>query len=777
MHGNGPAEAVGSEPEGAGLADQGMGWINSNETGVGQFTVTSGLEGAWTPTPTQWDNKYLETLFSHEWELVESPAGAKQWQPREVKDGFMVPPVEAGAPETKPTMSTADMAMITDPAYLEISKRFYENPDQLADAFARAWFKLLHRDMGPAIRYVGPQAPGEELPWQDNVPASSGSVIGDAEIAELKSTILDSGLTTDQLVKTAWASASTYRRTDYRGGANGARIRLEPQRSWDVNVQAGVGPVIDKLEQIQGAFNGKGGAQVSLADLIVLGGTAGVEAAAKAAGHDITVPFTPGPDRRRPGRHRRRVLLLSRAQGRWLPQLRRQAGRRADRAPAHRQGLHAQPLGARDDRTGRRAPSARQQRRLRGLMACSRSRPGQLSTDFFTNLLDMGVKWSAVGEAEDVFEGHDRSTGERTWTGTRVDLVFGSNSQLRAIAEEYGADRRRRSVPRRLRLRLGEGHGERPIRSSTDIEALTRIPPVGRCDLAAPHRRVRGRRSSRARSCRQDGQVSAKAAPAIARVASPAPFRSHRSTGATVSDNDPADEDQDLGRDPADSDAVVDGSDAAVEPGAEETDGPDEADGDAEPVVGSGTDSRPMPDPADAAIGTPAPRRRLRRVLRALLVVVVIASVLGAIAVVWPIFDDRVLQPVQDNAIETAAIENRLDQTDDRLGEIEQQITQLGEDLDGLRGTQDDLGGSLDALGVRIEDLTTELQRLDGLETDLGDLGERLDREVAVLRSMELMSRARLFLYQANYGLAEQDVAAAKSVLEASRSVGSGVSG
>ena len=366
MHGNGPAEAVGAEPEGADLAEQGFGWINSNETGVGEFTVTSGLEGAWTPTPTQWDNKYLETLFSHEWELVKSPAGAKQWQPREVKEGFMVPPVAPGAPETKPTMSTADMAMITDPAYLEISKRYYENPDQLADAFARAWFKLLHRDMGPAIRYVGPQVPSEELVWQDNVPAHEGALIGDAEIAELKSTILDSGLTTEQLVKTAWASASTYRRTDFRGGANGARIRLEPQAGWDVNVQSGVGSVIAKLEEIQGAFNGKGGAQVSLADLIVLGGTAAVEAAAKAAGHDVSVPVHPGSHRRRPGQHRRRVVRLPRADGRRVPQLRRQAGRGPDRAPADRQGVHAEPVGARDDRARRRPPGAGQQRRLRG---------------------------------------------------------------------------------------------------------------------------------------------------------------------------------------------------------------------------------------------------------------------------------------------------------------------------------------------------------------------------------------------------------------------------
>ena len=438
MHGNGPAEAVGAEPEGAGLAEQGFGWINSNETGVGQYAVTSGLEGAWTPTPTQWDNKYLETIFSHEWELVMSPAGAQQWQPREVKEGFMVPPVEPGAPETKPTMSTADMAMITDPAYLEISKRYYENPDQLADAFARAWFKLLHRDMGPASRYVGPQVPSEELQWQDNVPAHEGALIGDADIAGLKSMILDSGLSIEQLVKTAWASASTYRRTDFRGGANGARIRLEPQASWDVNVQAGVGSVIAKLEEIQGAFNGKGGAQVSLADLIVLGGTAAVEAAATAAGHDVSVPFTPG--RTDADQDSTDVdsfgYLEPKADG-FRNYVAKQGAVPTEHLlidKAYMLNLSAPEMTALVG--GLRVLGNDVGGEGHGVLT---DRPGQLTTDFFTNLLDMGVKWSAVGEAEDVFEGHDRSTGAPKWTGTRVDLVFGSNSQLRAIAEEFGA--------------------------------------------------------------------------------------------------------------------------------------------------------------------------------------------------------------------------------------------------------------------------------------------------------------------------------------------------
>ena len=438
MHGNGPPELVGAEPEGGGLADQGFGWVSTHETGLGQFTITSGLEGAWTPTPTKWDNMYLETIFAHEWEVVESPAGAKQWQPREVKDGFMVPPLEPGAPETKPTMTTADMAMIVDPLYLEISKRFHENPDQLADAFARAWFKLLHRDMGPAARYVGPQVPSEQLDWQDNVPANEAQAIGDAEITELKSIILDSGLTTEQLVKTAWAAASTYRRTDYRGGANGARIRLEPQRSWDMNVQAGVGAVITKLEEIQGEFNGKGGAQVSLADLIVLGGTAAVEAAARAAGHDITVPFTPG--RTDVDQDSVDVESFSYLEG------------TADgfRNYVAKQGAIPSEHLLIDKAFMLNLTAPQMTALVGGLRVLGNNvggegygvftdRPGQLTTDFFRNLLDMGVRWAAVGEAEDVFEGRDRATGDPKWTATRVDLVFGSNSQLRAIAEEYAS--------------------------------------------------------------------------------------------------------------------------------------------------------------------------------------------------------------------------------------------------------------------------------------------------------------------------------------------------
>jgi catalase-peroxidase len=438
MHGAVTPDMHGPEPEAASIADQGIGWANQHETGFGEYTLTSGLEGAWTPTPTKWDNMYLETIFAHEWELVESPAGAKQWEPREVKEGFMVPDAHVPGKMNPPAMSTADMAMITDPAYLEISKRFYENPDQLADAFAKAWFKLLHRDMGPAIRYVGPQVPGEEFLWQDNVPAHEGPMIGDAEIAELKSTILDSGLGTDQLVRTAWASASTYRRTDFRGGANGARIRLSPMSEWDVNVQSGVNPVIAKLDEIRSDFNGKGGAQVSLADMIVLGGSAAVEAAAKAAGHDVTVPFTPGrtdasqedtdidsfqwlePNAdgfrnyvRKFGSVPTEHLLIDKAfmLNLTAPQMTALVG-----------GLRVIGNNVGDEGYGELT-----------------DRKGQLTNDFFVNLLDMGTKWSAVGEEEDVFEGRDRSSGELKWKATRVDLIFGANSQLRALVEEFAA--------------------------------------------------------------------------------------------------------------------------------------------------------------------------------------------------------------------------------------------------------------------------------------------------------------------------------------------------
>ena len=434
MHGAGPAEAVGVEPEGGGIADQGFGWMSSHGSGKGADTVTSGLEGAWTPTPTQWDNKYLETLFGHEWEVNITPAGAQVWNPKSVNEGFMVPPVQPGAPETPPAMSTADMAMITDPAYLEISKRFLENPDQLADAFARAWFKLLHRDMGPAIRYVGPQVPSETMVWQDNVPAHEGPMIGDAEVAALKTAILDSGLSTSDLVKAAWASASTYRRTDFRGGANGARVRLAPQADWDVNVAAGVAATIAKLDEVRAAS----GTNVSLADMIVLGGNAAVEAAASAAGHSVSVPFTPGrTDADQENTDIESFSYLEPSADGFRNYVNKQGSVPAEHMlidKAYMLNLSAPEMTALVG--GLRVLGNNTDGSAHGVFT---DRPGQLTTDFFTNLLDMGVAWSAVGEGEDTFEGKDRASGEVRWTGTRVDLVFGSNSQLRAIAEEYAA--------------------------------------------------------------------------------------------------------------------------------------------------------------------------------------------------------------------------------------------------------------------------------------------------------------------------------------------------
>ena len=435
MHGNGPDSAVGVEPEGAPIHQQGLGWTNEHESGLGEFTITSGLEGAWTPTPIEWDNSYLNTLFGHEWELVESPAGAKQWQPKSVREGFMVPPVAEGAPETKPTMSTADMAMITDPAYLEISKEFQENPEVLADEFARAWYKLLHRDMGPRDRYLGTQVPDEVLIWQDPVPEHEGDLIDADGIATLKQAIADSGLSAAELVQAAWASASTYRQTDHRGGANGARVRLEPQTGWDVNVRTGVPGIVEKLDEVR-----KGtGLNVSLADTIVLAGGVGVEQAAAAAGHDIEVPFTPG--RTDATQEMTEVdtfeYLEPKSDG-----FRNYMGKQSEVPAEHLLvdkafllRLTAPEMTALVG--GMRAIGATAGDEAHGRLT---DRVGQLTNDFFVNLLDMRTVWSPVGEGEDVFEGKDRDTDEVKWTGTRVDLIFGANSQLRAIAEEYAAN-------------------------------------------------------------------------------------------------------------------------------------------------------------------------------------------------------------------------------------------------------------------------------------------------------------------------------------------------
>ncbi len=437
MHGNGPADAVGEAPEGGKINEQGFGWANTTETGLGEYTITSGLEGAWTPTPTKWDNTYLETIFSHEWQVVESPAGAKQWEPVEVKDGFWVPDAHVEGKLNPPVMTAADMGMITDPDYLEISKEFREHPERLADEFARAWYKLLHRDMGPLDRYLGPQLPDEELIWQDPVPAHEGPLVTEEEVATLKQEIADSGLTVSQLVGAAWASACTYRQTDHRGGANGARIRLEPQAGWDVNVRSGVAAVIDRLEELKDASD----ANISLADMIVLGGSVGVELAAKAAGHDISVPFTPGrTDATQEMTEIDTIAYLEPKHDAFRNYLQKTAAGipsehfMVDRAfmlklsapemAALVGGMRAIGANAGDDNTD-------------GILT---DRPGQLTNDFFVNLIEMGTVWEPIGEGEERFEGRDRKTGETRWTATRVDLVYGSNSQLRAIAEEYAAN-------------------------------------------------------------------------------------------------------------------------------------------------------------------------------------------------------------------------------------------------------------------------------------------------------------------------------------------------
>ena len=439
-HGAAPAEYIGPEPEGAPLEEQGLGWRNTYGSGKGKDTTTSGLEGAWTPTPTAWDNSFFETLFGYEWEPAESPAGAKQWKPKDGAAADAVPDAHDPSVRHAPMMLTTDLALRIDPAYEKISRRFLENPDQLADAFARAWYKLLHRDMGPASRYLGPWVPEPQL-WQDPVPAADHDQVGADDIAALKEKILGSGLSTSQLVSTAWASAVTFRGTDMRGGANGARIRLAPQRDWEVNDPAGLSTVLQTLEQIQQDFNGSrsGGATVSLADLIVLGGCAAVEAAAKKAGQDVTVPFVPG--RTDASQEQTDVesfeVLEPRADGF------RNYLRSGEKLPPEKLLLdraNLLTLTAPEMTVlvgGMRALGANAGRAPHGIFT---DRPGTLTNDFFVNLLDMGTEWKASDAAENVFEGRDRGTGEVKRTATAVDLVFGSNSELRAIAEVYATD-------------------------------------------------------------------------------------------------------------------------------------------------------------------------------------------------------------------------------------------------------------------------------------------------------------------------------------------------
>ncbi|BCX67506.1 catalase/peroxidase HPI [Pseudomonas izuensis] len=436
-HGAGPADNVGAEPEAAGLELQGLGWKNSFGTGKGADTITSGLEVTWTTTPTKWSNNFLENVFGFEWELSKSPAGANQWVPKNGAGAGIIPDAHDPSKRRNPTMLTTDLALRFDPIYEPISRRFLQNPDQLADAFARAWYKLIHRDMGPLSRYLGPEMPNEELLWQDPIPKVDHALVNDSDVAALKSKVLASGLSVSQLVSTAWAAASTFRGSDKRGGANGGRLRLEPQKSWAANQPGQLANVLAKLEGIQKEFNA-GGKKISLADLIVLAGCAGVEQAAKNAGQTVTVPFTPGrmdasqeqtdvesfgflepiaDGFRNYLKTRYRVtaehLLIDKAQLLTLT---------APEMTALIGGLRVL-----DTNVGQTA---------HGVFT---TRKGALTNDFFTNLLDMGVEWKPTSDTNEEFEGRDRKTGQPKWTASRVDLVFGSNAQLRALAEFYAS--------------------------------------------------------------------------------------------------------------------------------------------------------------------------------------------------------------------------------------------------------------------------------------------------------------------------------------------------
>ncbi|MEJ2320538.1 MAG: catalase/peroxidase HPI, partial [Gemmatimonadales bacterium] len=434
-------EHLGPEPEGAPLDEQGLGWKNRFGTGMGDDTITAGLEGAWTPDPIRWDNGYFEMLFKYEWELTKSPAGAYQWTPKDVEEQDLAPDAHDPSKKHAPMMATTDLSLKVDPVYEKISRRFYENPDEFADAFARAWYKLLHRDMGPRARYLGPWVPDEELLWQDPVPTVDHQLIDAADIAALKGKILDSGLSISQLVSTAWASASTYRDTDKRGGANGARIRLAPQAEWDVNLTSGVSQVVGTLEGIQRDFNDSqaGGKKVSLADLIVLGGCAAVEEAAKRAGHDVEVSFTPGrTDATQEQTDVEAFAVLEPTADAFRNYLHKGHELWAEHLmvdKAFMLTLSAPEMTALLG--GMRVLSANAGQSELGVFT---DRPGTLTNDFFVNLLDMSTEWKSTSEDENVFEGRDRGTGELRWTGSRVDLVFGSNSELRAIAEVYAGD-------------------------------------------------------------------------------------------------------------------------------------------------------------------------------------------------------------------------------------------------------------------------------------------------------------------------------------------------
>ncbi len=492
-HGAGDPSAIGPEPEGENIERQGLGWVSSHGTGHGADAITAGLEVTWSQTPTQWSNHYFDNLFKFEWELTRSPAGAQQWVARNAPAD--IPDAHDPAKKKLPTMLTSDLALRFDPEYEKISRRFYENPDQFADAFARAWFKLTHRDMGPIERYLGPLVPAEPLIWQDRVPVPDHALVDDADIAALKGKILATGLTVPQLVGAAWASASTFRGSDKRGGANGGRVRLAPQKDWEVNNPADLAEVLGKLEAIKAEFDGgaSGGKQVSIADLIVLAGSAAVEKAAKDAGVDVVVPFTPG----------RGDATAAMTDAESFAVLEPMADgfrnyRRGEQFMAPEEALidRAQLLRlSAPEMTvlvgGLRVLGANAHHAEAGVFT---DRVGVLSNDFFVNLLDMSTVWSPAG-TDNAFTGRDRHTNAPKWTATRVDLIFGSHSELRALAEAYAMSELGREVRPRLRRRVDQGDERRPLRPRHDADACG--GGCG-CSGAGPRVRVRGRRSSAA---------------------------------------------------------------------------------------------------------------------------------------------------------------------------------------------------------------------------------------------------------------------------------------
>jgi catalase-peroxidase len=444
MHGAGDPSLVGREPAGAAMEEMGKGWKNAHGKGHSEDTTTSGLEGAWTTTPTKWSNNYFENLFGYEWELTKSPAGAWQWKPKGDAGAGTVPDAHVAGKGHQPVMTTADLALRFDPAYEKISRRFYENPDEFADAFARAWFKLTHRDMGPRHRYLGPEVPAEVLIWQDPIPAVDYPTVSDADVAALKGKLLASGLSVAELVTTAWASASTFRGSDMRGGANGGRLRLAPQKYWAANHPTQLHKVLDVLEGIQKEFNAAGATKVSMADLIVLGGVAAIEKAAKDAGRDVKVPFTPGrADATQEHTDVDSFAVLEPLADGFRNYHKGHNGAMGEHLlvdKAQLLGLTAPEMTALVG--GMRALGATWDGSATGVLT---TRPGKLTNDFFVNLLDLGTEWKSTNPHQDHFEGRDRKTGAVKWTGTRADLVFGSNSELRALAEVYasadGADK------------------------------------------------------------------------------------------------------------------------------------------------------------------------------------------------------------------------------------------------------------------------------------------------------------------------------------------------